>query len=89
MRHSPRIAQQAVALAAAACFSLSAFAQTYPQKTVRIVSPTGPSGGADTQARLVAKRFTESMGQPFFVDNRPGYSGVIGTDALTHPLRGG
>jgi tripartite-type tricarboxylate transporter receptor subunit TctC len=49
---------------------------------VRIVSPTGPSGGADTQARLVAKRFTETMGQPFFVENRPGFSGVIGTDAV-------
>jgi tripartite-type tricarboxylate transporter receptor subunit TctC len=81
--HQPhRIAGQAAALVAGICLSFGPFAQGYPQKTVRIVTPTGPSGGADTQARLVAKRFTESMGQPFFVDNRAGYSGVIGTDAV-------
>ncbi|MBM3344316.1 MAG: tripartite tricarboxylate transporter substrate binding protein [Betaproteobacteria bacterium] len=34
------------------------------------------------QARLLAKRFTETMGQPFVVDNRPGASGVIGADVV-------
>ena len=49
---------------------------------MRIIIPTGPSGGADTQGRLVAKRLTETLGQPFFVDNRPGFSGIIGTEAV-------
>jgi tripartite-type tricarboxylate transporter receptor subunit TctC len=66
-----------------ACTSLpaTALAQSYPVKTVRVICPTGPGGGADVQARLMSKRFTESMGQPFVVENRPGASGIIGTES--------
>ncbi len=68
---------------AAACLASGAPAQIYPAKTVRVVIPTGPSGGADMQGRLMSKRFTESMGQSFFVDNRPGASGIIGAELVT------
>ena len=57
-------------------------AQSYPLKTVRVIVPTGPSGGADLQARLMSKRFTESMGHPFVVENRPGASGTIGAEVV-------
>jgi len=57
-------------------------AQTYPARTTRIVVPTAPGGGSDTQARLIGKRFTESMGQPFVIDNRPGASGLIGAELV-------
>jgi tripartite-type tricarboxylate transporter receptor subunit TctC len=57
-------------------------AQSYPSRTVRIVVPTAPGGGSDTQARLLAKRFTESMGHGFVIDNRPGASGVIGAELV-------
>ena len=56
--------------------------QAYPVRTVRVIIPTGPSGGADMQGRLVSKRLTETLGQPFVVDNRPGVSGTIGTDIV-------
>jgi tripartite-type tricarboxylate transporter receptor subunit TctC len=82
MPNRSRFLLRSVVALASAAVAIGALAQSYPQRTVRIVSPTGPSGGADTQARLVAKRFTETMGQPFFVENRPGFSGVIGTDAV-------
>jgi len=59
-----------------------ALGQSYPTRSVRIVVPTAPGGGSDTQARLLGKRFTESMGQPFVVDNRPGASGIIGTELV-------
>ncbi len=63
--------------------------QAYPVRTVRIVVPTAPGGGSDTQARLIGKRFTESMGQPFVVDNRPGASGMIGAEfAVRAPADG-
>ncbi len=63
--------------------------QAYPVRTVRIIVPTAPGGGSDTQARLIGKRFTESMGQPFVVDNRPGASGMIGTElAVRAPADG-
>ena len=65
---------------AAVCSPLIAAAQTYPVRTARIIVPTAPGGGSDTQARLIGKRFTESMGQPFVIDNRPGASGVIGAE---------
>ena len=79
----PRIVKSAAAAAlACACLASPAFAQSYPVKTVRIISPTGPGGGADTQARLLAKRLSESLGQSFFVENRPGASGVIGTEIV-------
>lgn len=68
--------------AAALCLSAAAPGQNYPVRTVRVVVPTGPGGGADMQGRLMSKRFTESMGQPFFVDNRPGASGIIGSDVV-------
>jgi tripartite-type tricarboxylate transporter receptor subunit TctC len=74
----------ALAAAALACaWTITpALAQTYPAKTVRVIIPTGPGGGADAQGRLLSKVFTERLGQPFFVDNRPGASGLIGSEIV-------
>lgn len=58
----------------------AASAQTYPSKPVRLIVGTTPGGGTDTQARLLAKRFQETMSQRFVVDNRPGASGMIGAE---------
>ena len=69
-------------LACTTLFSSNLLAQTYPARSVRIIVPTAPGGGSDTQARLLAKRFTETMGQGFVVDNRPGASGVIGAELV-------
>ena len=55
-------------------------AQTYPAKAVRVIIPFGAGGGTDIQGRLLAKKFFESMGQTFVVDNRAGASGLIGTE---------
>ncbi len=57
-----------------------AVAQSYPNRSVRIIVPFGAGGGTDIQARLLGKKFNESMGQTFVVDNRPGASGLIGAD---------
>lgn len=62
--------------------SAAAQAQTYPARSVRMMVPASPGGGSDVQARLLAKRYSESMGQPFVVDNRPGASGVIGSELV-------
>jgi tripartite-type tricarboxylate transporter receptor subunit TctC len=55
-------------------------AQTYPAKPVRIIIPFGAGGGTDIQGRLLGKKFFESMGQTFLVDNRAGASGLIGAE---------
>ncbi len=52
----------------------------YPVKTVRIVVPVAPGGGTDPQARLLSRKFQESMGQSFVVENRTGAASMIGTE---------
>src|SRR5215212_4811738 len=52
-------------------------AQTYPSRAVRVIGTTGPGGQGDTTARLVAAKLTETVGQPFYVENMPGAGGNI------------
>jgi tripartite-type tricarboxylate transporter receptor subunit TctC len=59
-----------------------AAAQAWPAKTVRIVMPFPPGGGTDQMGRLLAKRFTETLGQSFFAENRPGAGGLIGAEIV-------
>jgi tripartite-type tricarboxylate transporter receptor subunit TctC len=68
--------------AAAACLPLAAYGQAYPTKVVRIVVPYPPGGTVDAVARTIAARLSESMGQQFIVENKPGASGTIGSTAV-------
>src|SRR5882724_1406892 len=52
-------------------------AQAYPTRAVRVIGTTGPGGQGDTTARLVAAKLTETVGQPFYVENMPGAGGNI------------
>ncbi|MCR0983357.1 Bug family tripartite tricarboxylate transporter substrate binding protein [Roseomonas populi] len=54
----------------------------YPDHPVRIVVPYAAGGGNDLLARIYGQKLAEAFNQPFVVDNRPGASAVIGTEAV-------
>jgi tripartite-type tricarboxylate transporter receptor subunit TctC len=68
-------------LAAAAAWAQDA-AKDYPSRPVRWVVPFPPGASNDIIARLVGQKLTESLGQQFVVDNRPGAGGLIGGDVV-------
>lgn len=57
-------------------------AENYPTRPVRIVVPSGAGGITDILARVVAQKLTESLGQQVVVDNRPGASGIVGSQIV-------
>lgn len=63
--------------------SVPAMADNYPSRPVRIIVPYVAGGTVDLVARVLAQKLGEQMGQPFIVDNRPGASGAIGSDAAS------
>jgi tripartite-type tricarboxylate transporter receptor subunit TctC len=56
------------------------WAQAYPAKTIRLISPYPPGGGTDATARIIAQALGDQMGQQVIVDSRGGASGRIGTE---------
>ena len=78
-RHVLQLAAGAVALPAV---SRLAWAQTYPSHPVRIIVGFGAGGAPDILARLVGQWLSDKLGQPFVVENRPGASGNLATEAV-------
>jgi tripartite-type tricarboxylate transporter receptor subunit TctC len=71
------------ALALIALFaSCGALAQSYPTHPVRVVVPYAVGGSADVYGRFLAAKLSETLGQAFVIENRPGGGAVIGTDAV-------
>ncbi len=60
-----------------------ASAQQYPARTVQIVVPYVAAGSIDIMTRTVAARLAELWGRNVVIDNRPGASGMIGTEQVT------
>jgi tripartite-type tricarboxylate transporter receptor subunit TctC len=68
-------------LAAAALAGGAAHAQAWPTKPVKLIVPYAAGGTTDVLARIVADKLTQSFGQTFVIEYRPGAGGTIGADA--------
>jgi len=80
-----RPSRRALLLLAALSVALPAAgarAETYPARAVKLVVPYPAGGTTDIIARLIAAQLSETLGQPFVVDNRAGASGAIGSAAV-------
>jgi len=70
------------AILTVAASSGPASAQDYPNRTVRIVVPYAPGGGASLLAQIVGNKISELMNQPVIVENKPGAGGNLGADLV-------
>ncbi len=64
----------------AATLTSTAFAQSWPNKPIRLVVPFPPGGGTDTIAREISHQVSVATGWNFVIDNKPGAGGNLGVD---------
>jgi tripartite-type tricarboxylate transporter receptor subunit TctC len=76
------LSRAGAALAVLALIGLPAVAQDYPSKPVKIVVPFAAGGPADVYARFIGNALSETLKQPFVIEDRPGAGSVIGTEAV-------
>jgi len=68
-------------LAACLAYAAVAAAQGYPNRPVKIIVAYQAGQGTDVATRYIAERLNKALGQAFFIDNKPGAGGNIGTEA--------
>jgi len=71
------------ALCCAVMLAQHAYAQAFPSKNLVMIVPYTPGGSADLFSRVMARKLGEAWGRNIVVDNRPGASGMIGTEIVT------
>jgi tripartite-type tricarboxylate transporter receptor subunit TctC len=73
---------KALAALPAAGLAAPSFAQSYPDRAIKLIVPYLAGGATDVGARVVAERMSKGLGQPIVIDNRPGAGVIVGTNAV-------
>jgi tripartite-type tricarboxylate transporter receptor subunit TctC len=76
-----KIFRRALTVIALLCITSMALAETYPQRSVRLIVPAPPGGANDVLARIIVQKLSEKFGKPFIVENIPGGGHNIGMGA--------
>ena len=79
----------AAALALAAAVPQTSFAQSYPDRPIRVIVPYPPGQASDLIVRMLGEHVAKTLGQPIVVENRAGASGNIGTDVGARAAKDG
>ena len=78
------LAAAGLSILAATVLSQPAASSDWPSKPVRIISPVAAGGTSDTLGRILAQHFGEMFNQRFYVENRPGAGGLIGSAVVAN-----
>lgn len=71
-----------VALAIVMAYSPNAYAEEWPQRTVKIISPSGPGSSGDTASRFIAERLQQVWGKSIVIEPRPGGDSLVAINAF-------
>ena len=82
VRHRRQFLHLALGAVAVPTVARIAQAQAYPSRPVRVIVAAAPGGPTDLIARLIGQWLSTRFGQQFVIENRPGGSNNIGTEAV-------
>ncbi len=80
--HPKRIIAKAISASLLWLAGSTAFAQSYPNRPVKVIVPFATGAASDTIARMISDRLSSALGQTFVVENRPGAGGTIANDVV-------
>src|SRR5262245_11059436 len=89
---SPRsreMKRPSLALLGAMLAAMSASAQPWPTRPIKLIAPVSAGIATDVMARMLSERMSRSIGQQIYVENVPGASGTIGTAAAARAVPDG
>ena len=84
-----RVANRAVLAALAIASGVAIGADAYPNRPIRLVVATAPSGAQDATARAIARQIEQQIGYPLVIDNRAGANGIVGYDLVAKAVPDG